>query len=101
MWPSVSFAKQPTHVFISSDTAGGPYGDYAPQSETREAGNLIRDVLGCGFERIEIISEPRATDGDLFTVRVRKDKWLEAAMPCLKQKLPSGFVIIDDRTMED
>lgn len=100
LWPPTALAGQATHVFISA-SGSGPYGDYAPSAETEEPGNLIQDVLSCGFEHIEVISQPRVTDGGMFAVRVRKDRWLNAAMPCLKKTLPEGFEIVDDQTVED
>jgi len=101
IWLSAASAKEPQYVLISSPSVAGVSGDYFSSGKRHEERNLIKDVLGCGFKKIEVISDPDVTDGGEFAIRVRKDRWLEAAMPCLKKNLPGDFVIIDDRTMED
>lgn len=92
---------QRLYVVISDEAAfGGSYlrpspdGDAVPDVD----GNLVEDVMGCGFLDVRVLHDPDVLHGSGFSLRLPESGMTATARRCLQEQLPGHARIVGPLT---
>lgn len=91
-------ARQIDRAFVISFEQAGIGGTYLTPSPNGDVvsdvdGNLIEDVMGCGFIDIRVVDEPGRLHGSGFAIWVAERSITNMQRQCLKRELPKDATL--------